>query len=143
MDEAADYINQPHEDYPERVDDTFDTIDLTRLDDRVVREFNIRLIHEYIFTDHGEGAGNWRKVNVIVGLHRPPNSELMPKLMDEFFWHYRYPINTIEELQDMYWDFETIHPFVDGNGRVGGVLLAVISNLLHPEKGYMVGDPNG
>jgi fido (protein-threonine AMPylation protein) len=26
-----------------------------------------------------------------------------------------------------YQQFETIHPFIDGNGRVGGVVIAVLS----------------
>ena len=44
---------------------------------------------------------------------------------------------TVEDLQDWYWDMETIHPFLDGNGRVGGVIVAGFAHARHPEKGWL------
>ena len=46
-------------------------------------------------------------------------------------------IPTDEILLDWYSDFETIHPFQDGNGRVGGVVVAVYSNLWSTEGKYL------
>ena len=36
-----------------------------------------------------------------------------------------------ENLRHWYFDFETIHPFVDGNGRVGGIIIAAATHRQH------------
>jgi Fic family protein len=40
-------------------------------------------------------------------------------------------VNNEEELVWWYMLFETIHPFQDGNGRVGGIVVAIMSYSLY------------
>ena len=49
----------------------------------------------------------------------------------------RSRITGLGTLKDWYHDFETIHPFQDGNGRVGGVTVAVLARKFRPEKGWL------
>jgi len=72
---------------------------------------------------------------VIVGLHRPPRAERVEKLMEELMS--LYTISDLDTLVEWYKDFETIHPFQDGNGRVGGVMVAAYSHSLHPDQGWL------
>lgn len=67
-------------------------------------------------------------VRQVKGGHRPPQHEAVPELMNRLLTEYRpQPINRATVTQ-WYRDFETIHPFVDGNGRVGGCVVALLSH---------------
>ncbi len=139
--DSADLINSWHEDYPTRVEDTLDMMLSYTVSVRVfgVYPFHIRSlilqdIHSSIFQDNGD-AGQWRQGEVTVGNHHPPDHLLVPKFMDEL--EHESVIKTIEDLTDWYSDLETIHPFRDGNGRVGGVVVAVVSKAFEHKKGWL------
>lgn len=147
IDEVADKINQPHEDYPQRVEAT--AIQLLKVlqffkatKDKLIYEIPpisnliLKTIHSKIFKDL-KSAGNWRNNNVTVGLHGPPKWENLDKLMEQLELLYEDKEITLDVLKEWYIDFETIHPFEDGNGRVGGVIVAAYSHILHPEKGWL------
>ena len=71
--------------------------------------------------------GAYRRVNVVVGLHRPPDYTEVPRLMAQFN-HFiaNQTINpTFRAAYGHIW-FETIHPFTDGNGRTGRALVNAI-----------------
>ena len=96
-------------------------------------------VHLRIFTGHSWCA-RWRDVNVRVGDHIAPSSADMPGLMLQLMERYRvkhWSEYSLGILQKWYSDFETIHPFQDGNGRVGGAVVAVYSHLLEPAKGWL------
>ncbi len=133
--EAADRINIWHEDYPRRVEKTAGVLYSLVVPPSVAASF-LLTIHSIIFGDTYHG-GQLRKGHVIVGQHRPPAVEDVPKLMEELEDAYLGKITDLEVLKDWYSDFETIHPFHDGNGRVGGVVVAAFSHYLHPDKGYL------
>jgi Fic family protein len=86
-------------------------------------------LHEAVFRGLMPDAGQWRRVNVrIVGSkYTPPRMEKVIPLMDE--WEKEY--GTKDVLGEpvlalaawMHESFESIHPFADGNGRVGRLLL--------------------
>ena len=128
---VAAKINVWHDDFPHRVDDTEMMIVTPFLGQGSRAEYilpsTLQNIHERIFSDTHH-AGKWREVNVTVGGHRPPDYTMIPKFMNELFSHYaerfRNPLTFDADLIDWYHDFETIHPFEDGNGRVGGVTVA-------------------
>ena len=68
--------------------------------------------------------GRYRSVGVIVGRHRPPGPALVPSLMDELLSFLQE--NRENRVARAVWahvQFETIHPFADGNGRTGRALI--------------------
>ena len=140
VEEAAEKINLPHEDYPKRVVWTRNAITsmLPTYPYSLTASASLLVLHRYIFADTSH-AGSWRKVAVRVGNHHPPHSDLLPSLMRQLE-HYYEEITDLPTLMDWYNDFETIHPFQDGNGRVGGVVVARLSHTLDEEKGYLAPD---
>lgn len=70
--------------------------------------------------------GNWwRRVDVSVGLHNPPTAREVPRLMTRF-------IENVEGMEalEAYKEFEFIHPFEDGNGRTGKIILNWLNGTL-------------
>lgn len=76
---------------------------------------------------------SWRNCGVRVGNHIPPNPRELDRLMDR--WHSNLDTMTPEEA---YKCFEEIHPFIDGNGRVG----KIIYNWLNCSLNYPKMPPN-
>ena len=84
--DAADAINRPHEDYPDRVPDTrqaiLDTVSALRDDPRITLSL-IRGVHRQVFPDHGADAGQWRTLDVRAADHLAPGQQLLDRLMEE------------------------------------------------------------
>lgn len=146
--EAADKINSYHEDYPHRVEITERVIEASEDAANPPPEQVNMLIHQRvpvfgyhvtIFPDVPADLKHWREVMVRVGNHRPPPPDYLPGLMKSLDLLYPRIID-IDTLKSWYEDFETIHPFQDGNGRVGSVVVAAYSHAFHPEKGYLTPD---
>lgn len=70
-------------------------------------------------------AGSWRKVNVRVGTRLCPNVAEVKDLMDR--WAENLDSMTPEEA---YKELMLIHPFVDGNGRVGKIVYNALKGTL-------------
>lgn len=126
--ECAHHINRWHEDYPLRVEATLHVLTSQWRGIAVVPVVTRKLlkrIHGQVFagTDHG---GTFRSVNVQVGRHSPPRFEAVEDLMKILETYYE--IGSIEDAIAWYTDFETIHPFQDGDGRVGGIIVAAFSH---------------
>ena len=73
------------------------------------------------------GAGAYRKVSVYLtgAPFEPPPPEAVPSLMQELSAWLAEPsdVDPIVFAAEMHAWFETIHPFVDGNGRAGRLLV--------------------
>lgn len=133
VDHCADAINQPHEDYPVRVaKTTFVLKSLCELAlDGIEFDTNIlKATHSVIFNQtSGMGVGKLRVraacvVDYYTGeVHNYPDPFEVPELLEAIM-----PVEagTKEELIDWYTKFQEIHPFDDGNGRVGGVVVAAL-----------------
>ena len=73
-------------------------------------------------------AGRFREYLVRIGAYIAPDWQNVNKLMKELIKFYRKNnrINPIELAARMHYKFEMIHPFGDGNGRVGRLLMNYI-----------------
>lgn len=89
-------------------------------------------LHEILFRGlppMGENAGSWRDVRVRVGDDAPPGPEDLPRLMTRWWSSAtRAAQDEPEHLTEAkawfyHHAFECIHPFIDGNGRVGRLVL--------------------
>lgn len=86
-------------------------------------------LHQMVFRGVLPAAGSWRRVNVGISGARftPPRMEKVGSLMGE--WEEEYAKRDLRAEGVfalgawMHFEFETIHPFEDGNGRVGRLLL--------------------
>ena len=67
-------------------------------------------------------AGRWRDWNVTVGGRSCPNFPLVPNLMKEWLKLYEEAL-TDDAIRHAHVAFERIHPFADGNGRTGRMIL--------------------
>lgn len=99
----------------------------------------IKTLHYLIMTNISESAGIFRRIDDvgIVGCDfRLTPSELIESELKEIITTYYERINDdghpFEEAVKFHHAFETIHPFVDGNGRVGREIL----NYLLSKIGY-------
>lgn len=122
---TADAINRPHEDYSHRIPATKDavtgTVEALRRDPRITGIL-LRQIHRTVFPDHGarrKMAQDQRTGRLPPG----PRWEWMDSLMEEL--EFLYMDRELSRQNLKMWYFETIYPFVDGNGRTGGIVIAV------------------
>ncbi|MHB8379312.1 MAG: Fic family protein [Acidimicrobiales bacterium] len=98
-------------------------------------EESIISIHEALLGDtNPEWAGHWRTDQVRIGgvsvqtaRYVPPHQDRVPEAMTDLvkFIH-RLELPTFEMAAVAHAQFETIHPFPDGNGRVGRSLIHAI-----------------
>jgi Fic family protein len=85
----------------------------------------IKKINEIINKDIKDTEG-YRKVQVFIrgSEHIPPLPEKIPNLMNYFVYNYNNNEEDIfERIAKYHIEFEKIHPFEDGNGRTGRLLL--------------------
>ncbi len=122
LESCADMINIPHEDYPHRTPATADMIEHFK-ENKEITESEMLSIHSHIMSE-ADFRGRYRDLEVRIGRHIPPKHYLVPDLTRGLF-----PVKKMsdKDLINWYIDFETVHPFQDGNGRVGGVIVACVS----------------
>ena len=86
--------------------------------------------HKEVFLDTKQDiAGRYRDYLVKVGNYRAPDWQDINKLMKELFaWHNKNNkiMHPVELAARAHYKFEKIHPFGDGNGRIGRLITAYI-----------------
>lgn len=102
-------------------------------------EFDERLIkklNETINKDIKETEG-YRKVQVFIrgSEHIPPEPQKIPNLMNYFIYNYNHNEEELfTKIARFHIEFEKIHPFEDGNGRTGRLLInyELLKNDIYP-----------
>ncbi len=100
-----------------------------------ISESVIKQIHYLVLADKKEDRGAYRRVPVkIMGAqHQPVQPYLIIPKMEELLWDYsENKEHIVTKLARFHIEFEGIHPFIDGNGRTGRLLV----NLELMKAGY-------
>ena len=105
------------------------------------KELNLDVIlflHKMLISNiRDDIAGRFRKENefVRVGNYIAPNPKEIVKLLEEMFVDYNSLSheNVIKRMAKLHLQFENIHPFIDGNGRIG----RAVNNYLLIREGYV------
>src|SRR3990167_7804076 len=97
----------------------------------------VRTLHGLVVKDTDkEEAGRYRTTDVRItgSAHRPPTAMTVPQKMREFITQTDSlkKMHPVEQAALFHHKFVHIHPFTDGNGRTGRLLM----NVLLMQKGY-------
>ena len=90
-----------------------------------------------------DDAGQFRSggVGVFAGgtcIHMAPSARMVPVLMGDLFdWLNRAEDHLLIRSCVFHYGFEFIHPFSDGNGRIGRLWQSLILGRLHPAFAYL------
>lgn len=100
----------------------------TKAIEQPLNEEMILLLHNMLIGNINDAvAGRFRKKNeyVRVGTHIAPPPEHLARLMQQLLIDYDADTKShlVEKIAHFHLEFERIHPFVDGNGRIGRLLM--------------------
>ncbi|MCD8100537.1 MAG: Fic family protein [Oscillospiraceae bacterium] len=128
---------KPLKDHMEAVGhkEAFDYVSELVKEDMPISESIIKQIHYLVLADKKDDRGVYRRVPVrIMGAHHEPVQPylIQPKMEQLLLDFAESKEHIITKLARFHIEFESIHPFIDGNGRTGRLLV----NLEFMKAGY-------
>ena len=95
----------------------------TPLSERVIKD-----IHTLVLMNDRLNKGVYRSVPVTIlgAIHTPPQPYLVPVQMEQLLADYegmKRDLHIVEAVAEFHLRFEGVHPFIDGNGRTGRLIL--------------------
>ncbi len=115
--------------------EAFDFVSELVKDNEPISERVIKQIHYLVLSDKKDDRGVYRRVPVrIMGAHHEPVQPylIQPKMEQLLLDFFESKEHIITKLARFHIEFESIHPFIDGNGRTGRLLV----NLELMKAGY-------
>ncbi len=115
--------------------EAFDFVSELVKDNEPISERVIKQIHYLVLSDKKDDRGVYRRVPVrIMGAHHEPVQPylIQPKMEQLLLDFFESKEHIITKLARFHIEFEGIHPFIDGNGRTGRLLV----NLELMKAGY-------
>lgn len=96
--------------------------------DKDLSEFDIKSIHNLVLADRPEDRGTFRRVNVRIAgaLTTPVQPYMIEPKIEELLNNYNVwskSMHIVERVANFHLQFESIHPFIDGNGRTGRLIM--------------------
>lgn len=105
---------------------------------------DLLLAHAILMKDLSKQAGSWRRgsVGIFKGkeiAHLPPKADRVPALMEDLFSFLKKDLETPWLLKAciFHYELEFIHPFDDGNGRMGRLWQQLLLVKEHPVFQYI------
>lgn len=108
--------------------EAFEYVEELAKQDKPLSEYDIKSIHNLVLADRPEDRGVFRRVNVRIAgaLTNPVQPYLIEPKIGELLKNYQKwskTMHIVECVANFHLQFESIHPFIDGNGRTGRLLM--------------------
>lgn len=118
-----------------------DTLDAA-LDQQIIKSFHFEL-KSGVFEDRANGyaIGDYKKRPNMIGIHQTTLPSQVPDAMTELLNWYHAQDVSLETLAEFHARYEIIHPFQDGNGRTGRIIL-FRECLRHDISPFIIEDAN-
>ena len=120
-----------------RIDDIMETVNHFRCIDYIIdhatdqiTEIHIKQLHKILKTNTSDSQKSWfavgdykRLANEVGGEETARPEDVHKRLKSLLSKYYKIKTVTLENILDFHVEFERIHPFQDGNGRIGRLLI--------------------
>lgn len=118
-----------------------DTLDAA-LDQQIIKSFHFEL-KSGVFEDRANGyaIGDYKKRPNMIGIHQTTLPSQVPDAMTELLNWYHAQDVSLKTLAEFHARYEIIHPFQDGNGRIGRIIL-FRECLRHNISPFIIEDAN-
>lgn len=112
------------------------------LDQQIIRSFHFEL-KSGVFEDRSNGyaIGDYKKRPNMIGIHQTTLPSQVPDAMTELLNWYHAQDVSLKTLAEFHARYEIIHPFQDGNGRTGRIIL-FRECLRHDISPFIIEDAN-